>query len=107
MPRGRKIICPGVGGWSSASVDSPVGWRRPDFGNVALHQTKREAASRPRKGMAIAATVLGWVGVANFLLVLLFIGSANGADATLARGDLGELRQPVPTPIRTHSGRSR
>jgi hypothetical protein len=41
------------------------------FGHVALSQIKKNPGQYSGRGMAIAAVVLGWIGVAILIIVLL------------------------------------
>ncbi|MBA0124303.1 DUF4190 domain-containing protein [Haloechinothrix sp. YIM 98757] len=44
------------------------------FGYVALSQIDRSAGAEGGRGMAIAGVVLGWVGVAGIVLMVVLMG---------------------------------
>ncbi len=49
------------------------------FGYVARSQIKESRGRQGGDGLAIAGIVLGWVGAATFLYVLLLVGSLRAA----------------------------
>lgn len=49
------------------------------FGHVAVHKINKGSGESGR-GMAVAGLVLGWIGVAAFLLVLILVVVAIGSS---------------------------
>lgn len=58
------------------------------FGHVALSQIKRNRYQTGR-GMAIAGAVLGYVGLAILLLVVVAVVASTGGESV---GDVGRVR---------------
>jgi uncharacterized protein DUF4190 len=48
------------------------------FGYIAKSQIKRSEGTQTGRGMAIAGIVLGWVGIASFVLVIVIAIADSG-----------------------------
>ena len=47
------------------------------FGYIALSQIKRTGGTQGGRGMAIAGIVLGWIGIATLILVIILIATTD------------------------------
>jgi hypothetical protein len=64
------------------------------FGHIALSQIKRSQGWTTGRGMAIAGVVLGWVGLAS-LVILLLVASVVGDGDSVDTSDPVDVSDPV------------
>jgi hypothetical protein len=58
------------------------------FGYVALGQIKRSHGTQTGRGMAIAGIVLGWIGIATLVIVIIVAVNASNHQSS---GSLGRI----------------